>query len=265
MLFTIAKQFLLFSIHIPHLTRSYEFWCGALTHSTWYTLCYSLYSAVNLSLLFPVFCYNRPLSPWGSLKFHPLFTHSEAGPWSNDQAKINTCEGAFFRCCSLCLHQRSFTTHSRAVHADCRLCLIPRRPVWLQSRLEKEVFVFFWSNKKVENTKWNILYSSIKRSPIPQTLEGLDCVYMVISLLRGWTGSWGARAGCWCCRCRPRGRRTGWPGWGTAARARAALRPAWWAGTHTAGSHRHHHLHHHHCWCCCCSRPGAEEGTRRHL
>ena len=43
-------------------------------------------------LLYPnaVFCYNIPLHPWGSLKFHPKFAHSEVGPPLNDQAKMNT-------------------------------------------------------------------------------------------------------------------------------------------------------------------------------
>lgn len=68
-------------------------------------------------------------------------------------------------------------------------------------------------------------------------------------LLRDSRGSWGATGGCWCCRCRPRGRRRGWLGWVRGGRARAGHRLAWPAGTHTAGSH---------CCCyCCCSRPVA--------
>lgn len=75
-------------------------------------------------------------------------------------------------------------------------------------------------------------------------------------LLQDWRGSWGARGGCWCYRCRLRGRRRGWPGSVRAGRARGGHRLAWLAATHTAGSRRC-------CRCCCCSRPEAgEEGDR---
>lgn len=76
-------------------------------------------------------------------------------------------------------------------------------------------------------------------------------------LLQDWRGSWGARAGCWCCRCRLRGRRRGWLGSVRAGRARGGHRPAWLAATHTAGSRRC-------CRCCCCSHPEAgEKGDRK--
>lgn len=56
-----------------------------------YNLLYSLFCSV-FPLLYhnAAFCNNNPLSPWGSLKFHPVFTHSEVSLWLNDQAKVNT-------------------------------------------------------------------------------------------------------------------------------------------------------------------------------
>lgn len=99
------------------LTRHLHTFINAnLGHSCTYILYILLYivcSSVYFSLLYPfaVFCYNNPLSPWGSLKFHPIFTDSEVG-WLNDRAKINTSLVHFMQCAA-CVY---FKVHSQHIH-----------------------------------------------------------------------------------------------------------------------------------------------------
>lgn len=68
-----------------------------------YKVCVSLFL---VSVSFCCFLLQQPTLP-SSLKFHAIFTHSEVGPWLNDQAKINT---------SLVFSVFSFSGHSQHIY-----------------------------------------------------------------------------------------------------------------------------------------------------